>query len=195
MKTIGLKHLTILLLLGLLPMAALAQFTDGVSLTVNGQKAQRAGNSFSMLSACGQNQAVIEVTAEPLATVKINNITQNPATVNLAAYGNNTVNITVTPQGGSPQNYTLIVNKPIPFHQIVVFEWVDFPTVNCNTATNGGYTFVAFKWFCNGIQIGTKPYVQIGTFGDPATNIYYVEMTSSNSATGIIRTCPTTIPL
>ena len=101
MKTNSLKFTTILLLLGLLSMAASALPTDGVSLTVNGKAAQRAGNSFSMLSACSQNQAVIEVTAEPLATIQINGVTQNPATVNLAAYGNNTVNITVTPQGGS----------------------------------------------------------------------------------------------
>ena len=187
MKTTGLKLIIVLLLLGLLHITASALPTDGVSLTVNGKTVQRAGNSFSMLSACSQNQAVIEVTAGPLATIQINGVAQNPATVNLAVYGNNTVNIMVTPQGGNPQNYTLIVNKPIPFHSIVEQRWNDVLVVNNNPANNGGYSFTSFKFFRNGLLVGTG---QNWTNDGPLnpSDVFYVEMTANN-VSGVIRSC------
>ena len=187
------NYTTFFLLFALLPIAAAAQFTDGVSLTVNGQAAQRAGNNFSMLSACGQNQAVINVTAEQGATVGINGVMQNPATLNLPDYGDNIIAISVTPQGGSAQNYTLIVNKPIPFDQIILMRWHNTFTIINNPANNGGYTFTSFKWFRNGLQISADQSWSAGPNGEllnPA-DIYYVEVID-NSVNGIIRTCLST---
>jgi len=45
----------------------------------------------------------------------------------------------------------------------IIFEWNDVPTINCNPATNGGYTFNKFQWYKNGVAIpgATKPYIQI----------------------------------
>jgi len=171
-----------------LPRVALTQ-TETVSITVNGETAQCDGSNFSMLSACGQQQAVIVVTAETQATVKINGITQNPATISLPNYGNNIITVTVTPQNSIPQNYTLIVNKPVPYYQIVVFEFPDVPSINNNPANNGGFTFTSFKWFRNGVLIGTKQYFNNGGPLNPA-DIYYVE--AIDVSAGVIRTCLST---
>gem|GEM_PF-121524 len=44
---------------------------------------------------------------------------------------------------------------------ILVFEWNDVPTVNCNPATNGGHEFISFQWYRNGVIVAgaTKPYI------------------------------------
>ena len=191
MKNKFLKLTAFLLLFALYllpPTTATAQPTDGVSVTVNGQQAQRHGNAFSMLSACGQQQAVIQVTAGSPATIKINGVTQNPRTVNLTVYGNNIINITVTPQGGSAQSYTLTINKPIPFGQIMVTRWGKTLAVNNNPANNGGFTFSSYKWFRNGELISTDGYILIDININSA-DIYYAEMVDTNVA-GIIRSCP-----
>ncbi|MDR0295608.1 MAG: T9SS type A sorting domain-containing protein [Prevotellaceae bacterium] len=67
---------------------------------------------------------------------------------------------------------------------LLVFEWDDVPTINCNSTTNGGYTFVAFQWYKNGtvIQGATKPYIQI----EPGAT-YDCEMKTSNGE--IFRFC------
>jgi hypothetical protein len=193
MKT---KHILLSAFCLLLPIVLTAQFTDGVSITVNGQKAQRQGNSFSMLAACGPQQAGINVTAGQGATVKINGTTQSTATVNLPAYGNNIINVTVTPQSGSAQSYTLTVNKPVPFSQIVIMRWNNTLTVINNPANNGGYTFNSFKWFRNGVQFSTGQSISAGPNGEllnPA-DVYYVEVTAIGVA-GVIRSCATTVTL
>jgi hypothetical protein len=172
---------------------ATAHFTDGVSLTVNGQTAQRAGNTFSILSACGQNQAIINVTAPPSAIIMINGMAGSTATVNIPAYGDNTIAITVTPPSSSPQSYTLVVNKPILYHPIVEQRWDDVLVVNNNPANNGGYSFTSYKWFRNGIQISADQSISAGPNGEllNPTDVYYVEMIS-NTVIGIMRTCLST---
>jgi len=44
---------------------------------------------------------------------------------------------------------------------ILIFEYNDLPSINCNPATNGGYTFVAFQWYQGTVAIpgATKPYI------------------------------------
>ena len=171
-------------------------FSQEISITVDGQKAQRRSSNFSMLAACGQQQVLVEVTADPQATVKINGTIQTTATVSLPAYGDNTINITVTPQGGSTQNYTLTVNKPIPFHQIAEVRWDDTLSANNNPANNGGYTFTSFKWFRNGILVGTKQNWTTNPNGDPINpaDVFYLELTATG-VSGIICTCAATISL
>ena len=46
---------------------------------------------------------------------------------------------------------------------ILAFEWDELPTVNCNTETNGGYKFVGFQWYKNGVAVpgATKPYLHV----------------------------------
>jgi hypothetical protein len=44
---------------------------------------------------------------------------------------------------------------------ILVFEWPDVPTINCNPNTNGNLVFATFQWYKNNIAIpgATKPYI------------------------------------
>ena len=56
-------------------------------------------------------------------------------------YGENIVTITVTAQNGATQQYILIIER---YYDRVIYEFADVPTVNCNTQTNGGYTFTDF---------------------------------------------------
>ncbi len=55
-----------------------------------------------------------------------------------------------------------ILKVALPKEDILVFEWNDVPTVNCNPATNGGYQFISFQWYKNGTLVNgaTKPYIQ-----------------------------------
>lgn len=61
----------------------------------------------------------------------------------------------------------------------VAYEFPDVPTVNNNAASNGGYTFVAFQWYREGVAIAgaTRPYYQIK---DNAS--YYCVATLDNGA-------------
>lgn len=47
--------------------------------------------------------------------------------------------------------------------KFIVFEWPDVPTVNCNSAVNGGFVFKRFQWYRDDMLIpgAVKPYYQI----------------------------------
>jgi hypothetical protein len=165
---------------------------DITEINVNGESADRNGNNFYIAAECGVNSVSIDVTADMYAAVTINGAAQNPYTANLANYGNNVFTITVTAQNGDSQTYTLTVHKPLPFDQIVQMRWNNTLTVINNPANNGGYTFVSYKWFRNGQQIGTGQSLSAGTNGEPLpAGEYYVEATTASGA--IIRTCANSI--
>jgi len=133
--------------------------TDINQITVDGQPATRDGNSFMFTALC-TDYVTIAVDADPLATVTIDGVAQNPQRVSLSNYGDNTFNIVVTAQDGSSQSYTLTI---VRFYDRVMYEFPDVPTVNCNIQTNGGYNFTAFQWYRNGVAISgaTDTYYQI----------------------------------
>ncbi len=174
----------------------LSTSTDITAITVNGETANRSGNNFAIMTACGEDEAVIDVIADKNATVTINGVEQNPYTLNLSNYGNNTTTITVTAQNGTSQTYTLTVNKPIPFSQAVKMRWNNTLTVINNPAENGGYIFTSYKWFRNGQQISTEQSWSAGADGtklNPA-DLFYVELTTSG-VPETLRTCETTVSL
>jgi hypothetical protein len=142
-----------------------------IDITVNGQPAQRDGNTFHAIALCGSSQAGIEVIpADRAARVEINGIAQNPATVDLPDYGNNVFTITVTAPDNTSETYTLVI---VRYYDHVEYEYPDVPTVNCNTQDNGGYVFTDFQWFRDGVALDNaiKPYYQIR---DNA--VYYCEI-------------------
>jgi hypothetical protein len=169
------------------PMAPAPQFGEDIRIIVNGQTAQRRGNNFSVLSDCGHEQASIIVVAPQFSVVKINGATQTTAIVNLPIHGNNIINITITPQNTTQESYTLIVNKPIPFRQIVNKPFPNILSAINNPAINGGYTFTSYRWFRNGYQVGTNGTFHIGTgVAFNPNDVYYLE---TDGAAGTIRTC------
>ncbi len=113
------------------------------------------------------------------------NLTINNAT--LADAGNYRVVIS----GRSERTYsdvaTLRVGIPMnsSTNKIMVFEWDDIPMINCNPATNGGFTFVSFQWYKNGVAIlgATKPFIQA-----EANATYHCEMLTSDNKP--VSVCP-----
>ncbi len=124
--------------------------TSSVSVVVNAQDAK------------------VTISAEPEVTEG------TPVTVNNLDYGSNTIPLTVKAQNGSTQSYTLIVER---YYDQVAYEYNDVPTINCNPAANGGYTFTVFQWYKDGVKIegATQPYYQIK---DNA--VYYCMITLDN---------------
>ena len=144
--------------------------TEIIDIVVDDRIARRSDNSFHVVADCGRLQAYINVTADPAAKVEINGVAQNPQTVDLPVYGDNTFKITVTAAGNS-QSYDLVV---VRYYDHVEYEYADVPTINCNTQNNGGYVFTNFQWYSAGTPISgaIRPYCQLK---DNAT--YYCEIT------------------
>jgi CxxC motif-containing protein len=140
--------------------------TEITSVDVNGLPAVRDGNDYCILAACGENTAIISVAADANAAIKINGVEQNPYTYTLANYGKNVVTVIVTVQNGNTETYTVTIDKPIPFDQIVQIRWNNTLTVINNPANNGGYTFTRHKWSRNGGKIGTDQSWSAGKDGE-----------------------------
>jgi hypothetical protein len=148
-------------------------------ITVDGQPADRDGNNFSILAQCGENSVEISVTADPLATVTINGVVQNPYTVNLPNYGVNTITIVTTAQNGDSETYTLTVNKPIPADVAFYNRFAGVLTVPAQIAGVGAVYSVA--WYRDGVLLDrdvTKGYIEM-----KETGAYYAIIN------GTIRTC------
>ncbi|WP_428229437.1 T9SS type A sorting domain-containing protein [Flavobacterium sp.] len=102
-----------------------------------------------------------------------------------------TQNATVTSQDGTVSaTYTIIVEKPFGFYDIVHQKFNNVLIVNNNPQTNGGYEFVSYQWFKNGQQIGTGQYYtageDLGNKLDPSAD-YSVKMTTKDGK--ILQTC------
>jgi len=108
----------------------------------------------------GEDHATVYVLANPGETISIDGVLQNPRTVALPDYGENSFTVTVTAQNGTSNNYTLIIER---YYDLVYFEYPDVPTISCNPLTNGGFNFTGFQWYQgdNVIPGATGPYIQV----------------------------------
>jgi len=167
----------------------LSSNTTITDVVVDNTTADQTGNNFYADAVCNQNTVVVTVTADQYATVTIDGVPGNVATVNLTEIGENVVTIVVTAQDGSSTSYTLTINRPLPFFDIVVKRWNNTLTVINNPANNGGYTFTSFKWFRDGVEIGTDQSWSAGPNGEsiPAGD-YRVEVTA-DGFNGVIKSC------
>jgi len=111
---------------------------DGLEITYQWQK--RVLDTWQNISGANEN------------TYTINNITPADAGVYRAVVSGRTSIV---------HSADKVLKVALAPSNILVFEWADVPTINCNTATNGGYTFVSFQWYKNGAAMpgATKPYV------------------------------------
>jgi hypothetical protein len=162
---------------------------------VGGTSADRPGNgsNFFGVAACESNQAVVTVTADSYATVTIGGVTGTSTTLSLPNNGANTFTITVTAQNGNSATYTLTINKPVPFNDMVKTRWNNTLTVINNPANSpGGVTFVSYKWFRGAELIGTDQSWCAGADGRPIpTGVYRVEAVTTGGVT--ISSCEKTI--
>jgi hypothetical protein len=126
-------------------------------ITVNGQPADQSNsdNNFNILAQCGDNNVEISITADPGATVTINGIAQNPCTVNLPNYGNNTVIITIAAQNGNSQTCTLTINKPVPASIAYYNRFEGVLTVPIYIESIGKIETV--EWYHNDVLLNRDP--------------------------------------
>ncbi len=135
---------------------------------------------------CGMSSINISVDIAPTSSLTVNGVPSQSGslTYNIDKYGHNVIPIEVTALNRLVGKYTLIVEAPMSTANIV-YLWPDMPTINCNPATNGGYTFTAFQWYDAGgnLLVGeNRPYLSSAT-----ANVYCAVTTSEGD---VIHTCP-----
>ncbi|MDR0231546.1 MAG: Ig-like domain repeat protein [Dysgonamonadaceae bacterium] len=148
-------------------------------ITIDGETADRTGNNFNILAQCGANSVEISVATDPLATVTINGVPQNPRSVNLTNYGANVITIIVKAQNGDTETYTLTVDKPITADIAFYDRFAGVLIVPVQVEGIGAVNTV--EWYLNGVRLDR----------DPAKG--YIEMKEAGSyyalINGTIRTC------
>jgi len=98
--------------------------------------------------------------------------------------------------GKTTRDYTISIEKYFEFDKLVVTRWNNTLIVNNNTSTNGGYRFTAYKWFKDGVEIGSKQYYSAGSKKTDVLDKnaeYYVQVTTNEGE--ILRTCSENITL
>ncbi|TPG40845.1 T9SS type A sorting domain-containing protein [Flavobacterium pectinovorum] len=153
--------------------------------------AKNANIKYVML--CDENNPSVSILNETNATI----FPSANFSVNTPKPGIYTQIITVTSEDGSTtSNYTITVEKPFGFFDIVRQKFNNVLLVNNNPLTNGGYEFVSYEWFKNGQSIGTGQYYTagnaLGTTLDPTAD-YSVKMTTKDGK--VLQTCKSKISL
>ncbi len=82
---------------------------------------------------------------------------------------------------------------PRPCLNIITFQWPDVPTVDNNPAYNGGYTFVQYQWYKNGVPMPgvTRPYYQVPASEMNSNDIYSCKMLTDTDDE--MEVCPFTL--
>jgi len=163
------------------------------SITIAGEVYNNPANQITYLMECGENNPNINILNSSNATItpSANFTVQTPKP------GIYTQNVKVTSEDGSTTaNYTIVVQKPFGFYDIVKQKFNNVLLVNNNPQTNGGYEFTAYQWFKNGQLIGTGQYY---TAGNETNNVldptasYSVKMTTKDGK--VLQTCESTITI
>jgi hypothetical protein len=164
-------------------------------LTVNGA-AWNIGDKF-LIPCGGGNNLSIKIAAEENAKI-LHEGTEAPdgeIPITVAAPSIRRINFEIVAEDGvTRQAYTLAVEKRFDFNALVVARWDNTLIVNNNPATNGEYSFTAFKWYRNGAEIGTGQYYSAGARKSDlldANAEYSVAATTVGGDT--LRTCPARI--
>ncbi|GHT20770.1 hypothetical protein AGMMS4957_08540 [Bacteroidia bacterium] len=120
------------------------------------------------LARCGsEKMLVMTVTPEnPVAKVVYAGTTGNTFAVDISRPGIHTVTYTVV-SAKKTADYTFTVERRIPFDDIVSVKYDNLLIINNNPDHNGGYNFVGYEWFKDGVSIGTR---QTYSAGDKPTD-------------------------
>ncbi|GAB6008747.1 LamG-like jellyroll fold domain-containing protein [Dysgonomonas reticulitermitis] len=124
------------------------------------------------------NTVTVKIVPIENATVSIN----ENFDVNIAKPTRKEVKFTITSPENEVQEYTLVVEKYFNFEAVVKQRWNNTLSVINNPANNDNYTFVAYKWFKNGAEVGDKQYYSAGSRKNDLLNendTYYAQMTTN----------------
>ncbi|WP_410503567.1 T9SS type A sorting domain-containing protein [Flavobacterium sp. Root901] len=151
------------------------------------------GKTLSYVLPCGDTNPNVSIVNESgaIITPSANFTIQTPKP------GIYNQNVTITSQDGSlSATYSITVEKPFNFFDIVKQKFNNVLLVNNNPQTNGGYEFVSYEWFKNGQSIGTGQYFSAGetitSLLDPTAD-YSVKMTTKDGK--VLHTCASKIVL
>ncbi len=163
---------------------------------INGEFVDLNNDVFAAEVDCGINSLDLEISAGTFDTIVISNEKQNTYTWDLTHYGDNEIDFYVTTVNGYKRTFHIIVNKKIPFEEIVRMRWNNTLTVINNPANNGGFEFDTYKWFINGVESGTNQSWSAGRNGEHinTSDVFRLELTAKG-VHGILNSCESRITL
>ena len=163
------------------------------SITINGMTYDTPDQEIYYLIDCNNEQDKVEINFETEA-----NATENTALnfeIEIPASGIYRKEIQVTSQDGTETiNYHIIIEKSFSFDDIVIQKYNNVLIVNNNPETNGGYSFVSYQWYKDGVLVGTGQYYSAGENSDDLLdeNAHYsVKITTEDGEE--LQTCEFTI--
>ena len=163
------------------------------SIAIGSKVYNNPADDITYLMSCGENNPNVAIVNQTNATI-------TPAasfTIDTPKPGIYTQNVTVTSQDGTATaNYTIKVEKPFGFYDIVKQKFNNVLLINNNPQTNGGYQFVSYQWFKNGQLVGTGQYYSAGNEPNAVLDplaIYSVKMTTLDGK--VLQTCDANIVL
>ncbi|MDT0686963.1 T9SS type A sorting domain-containing protein, partial [Autumnicola psychrophila] len=165
------------------------------TVVINGTTYTNPSAEIYYLIGCSGEENEVEIQLEPNPGSSVDQ--QEIFTIATPAPGFYYQTVTVTPEDGSiTRSYNITIEKNFNFEDIVVQKFNNVLLVNNNPETNGGYKFVSYKWFKNGLLVGTDQYFSEGDNASDQLNsesTYSVEMTTEDGE--VLRTCSTSIQL
>ena len=96
----------------------------------------------------------------------------------------------VSADGSQNRTYHVVIEKRFNFDDIIIQKYDNVLLVNNNPGTNGGYRFIAFNWYKNGVSVGTGQYYSAGDDASDQLDLdakYSVEMETEDG--DILQTC------
>lgn len=166
---------------------------DVKRITLGTKVFENPGKMINYVMSCSENNPTVSFVNESNAVItpSANFTIQTPKP------GIYSKDVTITSEDGSLSAvYSITVEKPFGFFDIVRQKFNNVLIVNNNPLTNGGYEFTAYQWFKNGQLIGTGQYYSasesLNSPLDPTAD-YSVKMTTKDGK--ILQTCTGKITL
>ncbi|WP_140157776.1 T9SS type A sorting domain-containing protein, partial [Arenibacter amylolyticus] len=162
---------------------------------INGTFYSNPSEDIYYLIGCGNSDDKVQIQLEQIqgSTMDRDKI----FTINAPVPGIYRETVVVTSGDGLlSKQYNIMVEKNFNFEDIVVQKFNNVLLVNNNPSTNGGYKFVDYRWYKNGLEIGSGQYYSAGENALDlldAKSSYHVEMETENG--DVLKTCTFSIQL
>ncbi|WP_262697058.1 T9SS type A sorting domain-containing protein [Chitinophaga alhagiae] len=163
------------------------------AITVGNKAYANPSREIYYLMGCNDNTDAIDITITTEANADVS--LSHEFTIQTPAPGIYTRDVTVVSQDGSAtQTYTVVIERHMDLFSIASKQFGSVLIVNNNPQTNGGYRFIAYEWYRNGVLVGTGQYYA----GDnnatgPLTAEYYLKLTTADG--DVLQTCIAPITL
>ncbi|TDN83870.1 hypothetical protein DET49_12070 [Salegentibacter sp. 24] len=163
--------------------------------SINGRMYSNPQEEIYYLIDCEDNVSQIQIQFEPNQGATLDQEANLTMTISSPGIYQKTVTVT-SEDGTSTKTYTIIIEKNFNFRDIVIQKFNNVLLVNNNSETNGGYSFVSYRWYRNGSVVGNGQYYSVGDdindALDPESNYYVVVETEEGE---VLRTCVSNVQL